>query len=42
VSRALAAGRALLERVISDYPDEVMMVANAHSALADSYVQRTI
>jgi len=26
----------MLERVIADYPDEVMMVANAHSALADS------
>jgi len=37
--RKVEAGRALLERVIADYPDEVMMVANAHSALADSYLR---
>jgi len=37
--REVEAGRALLARVIADYPDEVMMVANAHSALADSYLQ---
>ena len=36
--REVEAGRALLERVIADYPEEVMMVANAHSALADSYL----
>jgi hypothetical protein len=37
--REVEAGRALLERVIADYPDEVMMVANVHSALADSYLR---
>ena len=37
--REVEAGSALLESVIADYPDEVMMVANAHSALADSYLQ---
>jgi tetratricopeptide (TPR) repeat protein len=37
--REISAGRALLERVITDYPDEVLQVANAHSALADSYLR---
>jgi tetratricopeptide (TPR) repeat protein len=37
--REVAAGRALLGRVITDYPDEVLMVANAHFALADSYLR---
>ena len=34
--REVEAGRALLARVIADFPCEVMEVAGAHSALADS------
>jgi predicted negative regulator of RcsB-dependent stress response len=37
--REVNAGRALLERVITEYPDDVLEVAGAHSALADSFVQ---
>jgi hypothetical protein len=36
--REVEAGRALLERVIADYPDEHLDVAGAHSALAHSFV----
>ncbi|HET8652368.1 MAG TPA: hypothetical protein VFM13_07330 [Gaiellaceae bacterium] len=36
--REVAAGRALLERVIADFPGEVLEVAGAHSALADSFL----
>jgi len=35
--REVKAGRALLDRVIAEYPEEVMSVANAHFALALSY-----
>jgi tetratricopeptide (TPR) repeat protein len=37
--REITAGRGLLERVITDFPDEVLEVAGAHSALADSYLR---
>jgi hypothetical protein len=37
--REISAGRGLLERVITEFPDEVMEVAGAHSALADSLAQ---
>jgi hypothetical protein len=37
--REVVAGRALLERVIADFPDEVLEVAGAHSALADSFLE---
>lgn len=36
--REVEAGRALLERVIADYPKELSEVSGAHSALAHSYV----
>lgn len=35
----LDAGRALLQRVITDYPDQLLEVAGAHAALADSYLR---
>lgn len=37
--REVSAGRALLERVITEYPGEVLEVAGAHSALADSFAR---
>lgn len=39
--REVAAGRALLERVIVDFPDEVLEVAGAHYALAESLVDQS-
>src|SRR5437016_4351602 len=35
----VSAGRALLERVITDFPDEVMEVAGAHFALAETFLR---
>jgi predicted negative regulator of RcsB-dependent stress response len=40
--REVAAGRALLERVIEDFPDEVLEVAGAHYALAESFVDSNL
>jgi len=37
--RETAAGRALLDRVITDFPGEVMEVAGAHYALAQSFIE---
>jgi hypothetical protein len=36
--RRVEAGRELLERVLAEYPDEVMEVAGAHFALGESFV----